>query len=77
MTVKTQIEELSELLEEYNDQYYILDNPSVPDSEYDRLFHQVTRQRLMPISGCVKVMFPHAAIISSSRNSHFNVCSAQ
>ncbi|MCW8994878.1 MAG: NAD-dependent DNA ligase LigA, partial [Psychromonas sp.] len=33
--------ELSELLEEYNYQYYVLDNPSVPDSEYDRLFKQL------------------------------------
>lgn len=43
MTVKTQIEELSELLEEYNYQYYVLDDPSVPDSEYDRLFQQLQK----------------------------------
>ena len=43
MTVKTQIEELSKLLEEYNYQYYVLDNPSVPDSEYDRLFRQLQK----------------------------------
>ena len=43
MTVKTQIKELSELLEEYNYQYYVLDNPSVPDSEYDRLFQQLQK----------------------------------
>ena len=43
MTVKTQIEELSKLLEEYNYQYYVLDNPSVPDSEYDRLFQQLQK----------------------------------
>ncbi len=43
MTVKTQIEELSKLLEEYNYQYYVLDDPSVPDSEYDRLFQQLQK----------------------------------
>lgn len=33
-----QIEELRKLINEYNYQYYILDAPSVPDAEYDRLF---------------------------------------
>jgi len=41
MTIKTEITRLSELLEEYNYQYYVLDNPSMPDSEYDRLFQQL------------------------------------
>ena len=43
MTVETQIEELRNLLEEYNYQYYVLDDPSVPDSEYDRLFRQLQK----------------------------------
>jgi len=33
-----QVQEYSELLEEYNYQYYVLDAPSVPDAEYDRIF---------------------------------------
>jgi DNA ligase (NAD+) len=49
MTVESQIKELSELLEEYNYQYYVLDDPSVPDSEYDRLFQQLQKlERLHP-----------------------------
>ncbi|WP_406609151.1 NAD-dependent DNA ligase LigA [Agarivorans sp. JK6] len=33
-----QIEQLRTQLEQYNYQYYVLDEPSVPDAEYDRLF---------------------------------------
>ena len=36
--VEQQIQQLSELLEEYNYQYYVQDAPSVPDAEYDRIF---------------------------------------
>ncbi len=43
MTVKTQIKELSELLEEYNYQYYVLDDPSVSDSEYDHIFQKLQK----------------------------------
>lgn len=35
------VEELRKLISEYNYQYYILDNPTVPDSEYDRLFREL------------------------------------
>ena len=35
------IKELSTLLEEYNYQYYVQDAPSVPDAEYDRVFHEL------------------------------------
>ena len=43
MSIKTEITRLSELLEEYNYQYYVLDNPSVPDSEYDHIFQQLQK----------------------------------
>ena len=33
-----EIQQYSELLEEYNYQYYVQDTPSVPDAEYDRIF---------------------------------------
>ncbi|EWH11285.1 NAD-dependent DNA ligase LigA [Catenovulum agarivorans DS-2] len=36
-----QIEQLRIQLEEYNYQYYVLDNPNVPDAEYDRLMLQL------------------------------------
>ena len=31
------VDELRERLDRYNYQYYVLDNPEVPDAEYDRL----------------------------------------
>lgn len=34
--------ELAELLHRYNYEYYVLDTPSVPDSEYDRLFRELS-----------------------------------
>ena len=33
--------EITKLLEQYNYEYYVLDNPSVPDSEYDRLINEL------------------------------------
>ncbi|MFT6924544.1 MAG: DNA ligase (NAD+) [Psychromonas sp.] len=41
MSIDKEIQGLTALLEEYNYQYYVLDNPSVPDSEYDRVFQQL------------------------------------
>lgn len=38
---EAQITELRRLLDQYNYQYYVEDNPSVPDAEYDRLFRQL------------------------------------
>jgi DNA ligase (NAD+) len=35
------VKQLHELLNQYNYQYYVLDEPSVPDSEYDALFHEL------------------------------------
>lgn len=37
----SRIVELRNLIENYNQQYYIFDQPSVPDSEYDRLFKEL------------------------------------
>ncbi|RDV26096.1 NAD-dependent DNA ligase LigA [Alteromonas aestuariivivens] len=38
-----QITQLRAALEEYNYQYYVLDTPTVPDSEYDRVFQQLLK----------------------------------
>lgn len=38
-----QIEQLRDQLNAYNYQYYVLDDPSVPDAEYDRLFQQLKK----------------------------------
>lgn len=40
-SVSRQIEQLREQLREHNYRYYVLDEPSVPDAEYDRLFQQL------------------------------------
>ena len=34
-------EEIKKLLEQYNYEYYVLDNPSVSDAEYDRLMQEL------------------------------------
>ena len=39
--LQDQVEQLRQQLNDYNYQYYVLDQPSVPDSEYDRLFNQL------------------------------------
>lgn len=41
MNEKERIEEIRKTLERYNYEYYVLDNPSVPDSEYDRLMNEL------------------------------------
>lgn len=38
---KERIEELTKILNEYNYQYYVLDNPTVSDFEYDRLMEEL------------------------------------
>ena len=41
MNEKERVLEITRLLEQYNYEYYVLDNPSVPDSEYDRLMNEL------------------------------------
>ena len=41
MTAKERIDEIRALLEKYNYEYYVLDNPSVSDAEYDRLMQEL------------------------------------
>ena len=41
MSVKERIDEIRKLLEQYNYEYYVLDNPSVADAEYDRLMQEL------------------------------------
>lgn len=40
-TQKNRVRELHELLNQYNYEYYVLDHPSVPDAEYDRLIKEL------------------------------------
>ena len=41
MDPKARVEEITSLLEKYNYEYYVLDNPSVSDAEYDRLMQEL------------------------------------
>lgn len=36
-----QVKHLRDQINEYNYQYYVLDNPTVPDAEYDRMFREL------------------------------------
>ena len=40
-TVEKRISELRDILQRYNYEYYVLDQPTVPDNEYDRLFKEL------------------------------------
>ncbi len=40
-TAAQRIAELRAELNEHNHRYYVLDQPSIPDAEYDRLFHEL------------------------------------
>ena len=40
-SISLRISELVSLLNTYNYQYYVLDNPSIPDAEYDRVFREL------------------------------------
>ena len=39
--LSSRVNELHELLNQYSYEYYVQDNPSVPDSEYDKLLHEL------------------------------------
>lgn len=43
MMIEKRIKELREILNRYGYEYYVLDNPSVPDSEYDRCMQELIR----------------------------------
>ena len=40
-TAEKKIDELRSLLNQYGYEYYVLDQPTVPDSEYDRLLQEL------------------------------------
>ena len=40
-TIQSQLDTLRKALRQYEYEYHVLDNPTIPDSEYDRLFHQL------------------------------------
>jgi DNA ligase (NAD+) len=40
-TIQQQLQQLKDQLAYHNHQYYVLDNPSIPDADYDQLFQQL------------------------------------
>lgn len=40
-SIKLEIEQLRQTLRYHEYQYHVLDNPQIPDAEYDRLFHRL------------------------------------
>lgn len=40
-SIAQRVEILHKLLHQYNYEYHVQDNPSVPDSEYDKLLHEL------------------------------------
>ena len=40
-TVIAQMRQLIQLLAKHNHAYYVMDQPTIEDSEYDQLFHQL------------------------------------
>ena len=45
-SAQQQIAQLTKQLQTYNHQYYVLDEPTVPDAEYDRVFRQLQELEL-------------------------------
>ena len=41
MNPRERVEELTKLLEKYNYEYYVLDNPSVDDATFDRYMNEL------------------------------------
>lgn len=39
--IQSRMHALQQLLERYNTEYYLHDEPSVPDAEYDRLMNEL------------------------------------
>ena len=39
--IQNRVNELHDLLNQYSYEYYVKDNPSVPDSEYDKLLREL------------------------------------
>ncbi|OGO91438.1 MAG: DNA ligase (NAD(+)) LigA [Coxiella sp. RIFCSPHIGHO2_12_FULL_44_14] len=42
-SIRKQVESLRREIEEHNYRYYVLDDPIIPDAEYDALFHRLQR----------------------------------
>ena len=47
-TVATRMAQLRQTLHAHAHRYYVLDDPSVPDAEYDRLFQELWPQQYPP-----------------------------
>lgn len=41
--IQQQFQQLCQTIEQHNYDYYVLDNPTIPDAEYDKLFHELQK----------------------------------
>ena len=41
--IRTRVDELRSIIDDHNYHYYVLDDPRVPDAEYDRLFRELQK----------------------------------
>ncbi|MBY0418701.1 MAG: hypothetical protein K2W88_11655, partial [Pararheinheimera sp.] len=39
--IQQRLQQLKDQLAYHNHQYYVLDNPSIPDADYDQLFQEL------------------------------------
>ena len=48
-TEEARAEELRKRLQYHNHRYYVLDDPEIPDSEYDKLYASCSRLKLVDL----------------------------
>ena len=53
--VRARMQQYAELLDRWNYEYYVLDNPSVPDAEYDRVFRALSELLKLATSPTLRV----------------------
>ena len=44
------VKELHDLLHYHNHRYYVLDDPALPDGEYDKLFQELQQLEIMSMN---------------------------
>ena len=64
--VADEIESLRARLREHNYRYYVLDEPSIPDAAYDRLFREL-RKRIFGLLHNVSQSVPVQKVVSQDQ----------
>ena len=63
MTPKERIQELTALLTEANYRYYVLDDPNMPDFEYDRLLRELEILKLKTLLLLFRILLPSGSVV--------------